>query len=551
MNPSQIIPALFDFVKSILRIAWVRHRVILDAMTVAAVGAVCWLFWRGASPDVVVYVGPPDSSSARAGLEVVSELRNTESPAGVRYRARVEYTNGFDDVRQRLQTSNDTIAIGFLSELESRQTDGEDQRRALSVLLPLDWDYLHVMCSVDFLRSIERRAGKVPKNLSEILGYLERPQRIFLGPPGSNSVKLAELILKQYDVSPTVHQALGINDWSGMRQGFRERKIDLAFYCGPLGSKTVFNVADDETAALVGVGPITKALRLTQNIAIAPANLPENLARAVVAPPAQDSSLPADHSGETTPETPIPFCRPDLETISVRRFLVCSSTLSTDDAYVMARAGRKALEQDYPIDLKLSDPPFVRDVQAPASQLRLHAGTALLRDQQSLTMWRDPTTWPSWLQLTALGVLVALGVEILRMLQRRLDELAGLASAEPAPGTAAAAPTPDKAYQGFKQRMEGLEAELEQQAFVESASKSADWMQRMRQLREEIRAATELSEPHRDSLLRDLALAVQFMSLRRETPPAKQRGRKTSAAESVEPATHKAAADPRDDEPTA
>jgi hypothetical protein len=119
MNPTPIIPAIYDFFKSILKIVWLRYRIVLDVMTVAVVVAVCWMLWKGSSPDVVVYAGPPDSSSARAGKDVAAELRNTASPRGIHYRARIVNTTGFDDIRQRLENSDDGIAVGFLSELES------------------------------------------------------------------------------------------------------------------------------------------------------------------------------------------------------------------------------------------------------------------------------------------------------------------------------------------------------------------------------------------------------------------------------------------------
>ena len=121
------------------------------------------------------------------------------------------------------------------------------------------------MCRTGFLREIECRSGKIPEKLAEVLGYLEDTKhRVFMGTAGSNSAKLGEMILDQYGVSTSTHAATGIADWAGMRPDFQEKMIDLTFYCGPVGSKTIMSIAGDETVALIGVGPIAEALALQQ-----------------------------------------------------------------------------------------------------------------------------------------------------------------------------------------------------------------------------------------------------------------------------------------------
>ncbi len=530
MNASQIIPAIYDFLTSIVRFMWVRHRVVLDALFLAVTVTVAWMLWSDSSPDVVVYVGPRDSASARAGRDVVAELRRTESPSGVHYRVRMEYTTGFEDIRQRLENSVDGIAIGFLSEVENTQGDVDGKRGSLKALLPLDWDYLHVMCRIDFMRDIELKTGTIPKNLDEVLGYLEKKKhRVFLGPAGSNSAKLAEMVLGQYGVSIASNSAAGIVDWAGMRQAFKEDMIDVAFYCGPVGSKTIFTIADERTVALIGVGPIAEALALQQNMAIVPAKLPENLARAEVVPPVAVGGNPGEDTGEVKSLPPIPFSQKDMVTISVRRYLVCSSSLSTADAYLMAQGAKKALEGDYQIDFKLERPPYIHDVQTPPSRLRLHPGTKLLGDNQPLVLWRDPSTWPGWLQLAALGLALTLGIEVLRLGQRKLDEFAGLSSpgATPAsPAATPASPTGDHVYLTLKHRIDSCEAELDQQSYVESDAKLGEWTERIRALRKEIRAVTVLTDEQREKLLGGVSsLQEDLMLLQRESSPTNKRSR--------------------------
>ncbi len=529
MNPSQIIQAVYDFIKTMLKVVWMRQRVVFDILFLVVAATVGWMVLSDFSPAIVVYVGPRDSASARAGKSVVTELRHTLSPSGIPYRVRIENTTGFEDVRQNVENTIDGIAIGFLTEVENRQGDGDDKTGPLSALLPLDWDYLHVICRTGFLREIERRTGKIPQNLAEVLSYLDKKHRVFLGTAGSNSAKLGEMILDQYGVSTSSHAAPGIADWTGMRQAFQENMIDLAFYCGPVGSKTIMSIASDETVALIGVGPIAEALALQQNMVVVPAQLPENLARAEVVPKVAVGAINSGQgSGEVSAQS-ISFCPKGLDTIKVRRFLVCSSSLSTADAYIIAQAAKRSLEGDYLIDFNLNRVPSVRDVQAPPSHIHLHPGTELLRDHKSLVLWISPSTWPSWLQITLFGLAFTLGIELLRMGQRQLDELAGLTV--PQIGTPSATDVPlSPAYTTFQQRMERCESELETQTYLESDAKLCEWTDRIRFIRNDIRADLTLTDSQREKLLAGvLSLRVDLMSLPRESAPAGKRSRGKSA----------------------
>lgn len=163
---------------------------------------------------------------------------------------------------------------------------------------------------------------------------------------GSNSAKLGEIILSQSILNTADHSATTIANWAGMRLAFKESQIDLAFYCGSVGSKTTMTMAGDETVALIGVGPIAEAFALQQNMAVVPARRPENLARADVLPLLAVGARHGTDTGEAR-SLPILFCSKDLNTVSVRRFLVCSSSLPTADAYLIAHAAKKSLEGDY------------------------------------------------------------------------------------------------------------------------------------------------------------------------------------------------------------
>ena len=268
---------------------------------------------------------------------------------------------------------------------------------------------------------------------------------------------------------------------------------------------------------------------------VVPAKLPENRARAEVVQPL--SAIHGADTGEMRSQ-PIPFCSSGLDTISMRRFLVCSSSLSTADAYIIARAAKKSLEGDYLIDFNLNRVPFVRDAQARPSHIHLYPGTELLRDQKSLVLWINPNTWPSWQQITLFGLAFTLGIELLRMGQRQLDELAGLAAPETTPQNTANtpnSPTVAHADATFKLRIETCESELETQTYIESDAKLSEWADRIRFIRNDIRADLTLTDNQREKLLVGvLSLRMDLMSLLRESAPTSKRSRgKTVASAST------------------
>jgi len=88
-------------------------RVVLDILFLVVVAAVGWMVLSDFSPAIMVYVGPRDSASARAGNSVVAELRHTLSPSGIPYRVRIEHTSGFEDVRQTSRTRSTESRLVF------------------------------------------------------------------------------------------------------------------------------------------------------------------------------------------------------------------------------------------------------------------------------------------------------------------------------------------------------------------------------------------------------------------------------------------------------
>jgi hypothetical protein len=146
------------------------------------------------------------------------------------------------------------------------------------------------------------------------------------------------------------------------------------------------------------------------------------------------------------------------------------------------------------------------------------------------------------------GLTVTVGIELLRTLQKRLDQLAGivtpgLSAPPPPPASAAAdaaadtAPTPPNngdEYARLKQRIEACEAELEQQTHVESATKLTEWNERIRELRKSIRASKSLTDEQREHLdVGVLSLRVDLMSLGREPASSAKRSRAKTAAAPV------------------
>jgi len=100
---------------------------------------------------------------------------------------------------------------------------------------------------------------------------------------------------------------------------------------------------------------------------------------------------------------------------------------------LIAKAAHKALQENYTIDLQLTNPPFGRDAQmyplqqTLPSHLPLHAGAILLRGPKVARAVARSQQLAELVATHVFGTRRNAGIEMLRLAQRRLDALAGIA----------------------------------------------------------------------------------------------------------------------------
>jgi hypothetical protein len=518
MNIPSLIEALYHALQSLGRLAWDNSQKALNLITLALAFAVLWGGWLSfGQQQVVLFVGPPGSSTARVGQDLVERFAATRNANGVNYRVSLEPTAGTFSIRERMALESTRIPLGFV---EDGQVTGP-QSANLRALLPMDWDYLFVLCSRKWLR--EQPISK-PQTLFDILSQLKslRSGRIFIGPEKSGTAEMARTVLAKFEEVREEQYSKGIGDWKEMRMALKSDEIDLAFYSGPIGSETLTELASDGTCALLGLGPITDAIEQETGAKYLASQLPPHLAVAQSFPSPkvdlQKSSSGVSQGSQaevpTADKQPIPFCQPDLHTIASRRVLACPASLTAGDAYQLGSTAVELLRnKGYEINLAADDLPYGSQRKAGISlRMQPHAALVAMRQGTAPFVWRQISTWPSWLQSIAALLLGLLGLDLLRTLSGRLDaamednrdtSLREESMATTVPNLPVNA-EPRPAYQRLLQQLDQAEQEVDDKPHVDLAAELPQWNERLKFLRRSIRSA-ELEESQRELLLKRVA----------------------------------------------
>jgi hypothetical protein len=236
-----------------------RHPLpVVVAVVVALTGFVVWeSYRRTASREITVLIGPPGSSGRRMGTRVAEQLDVTSPGPGVQYGTSLRSTQGYEEMRDILSTDKKGLTVGFA--IDDGGTDSN-----LRVLMPLDWDYLHVLVRTKFLQDNFAARPQWPSQLGDVVEQLGE-RKVFIGPTSSGTRRIAQVVLEKY--FPVSRQrkiadlvAPDIDDWEEVQSALRSGKIDLAFYTGPIESKTVQEIAGEGTAVLLGLNDIADAV---------------------------------------------------------------------------------------------------------------------------------------------------------------------------------------------------------------------------------------------------------------------------------------------------
>lgn len=340
-------PSIGAGVKSLARVVSQHWRFLL--FVVVAVGAVYGILeWYRAefSREIVVLAGPPGSSGARMAKRIADSIRTTERVPGVRFAVRIDDTSGLYDMVERVRNNQEGNIVGF-------DTDRSDHAKDLRTLVPLDYDYLHVLCRTRFL--VDEGLESAVYHFEDILPQVRR-NRVFAGPPKSGTRRLAELIFGQYCITGIKFEQLltpHIVDWEQARAALKNDGVDLVFYTGPIGATTIRDIANDQTAVLLDLDEIHESLAADDKSSLWPVSFPRNAYTAAKWPRTRGLADTFVLSLAPPGFTVLPFARPSpgefrfcptrVHTFAVRRLLVCAPTMSPDDAYLIAQAAQSEL----------------------------------------------------------------------------------------------------------------------------------------------------------------------------------------------------------------
>jgi hypothetical protein len=432
MSPSEFLsalwPTLVDFARKFWRWCTVHGRSLRYA---ASIAVVIWLalFWYQSRfrDEIVILTAARGSSSSLSVDRLASAIRATERVPGVNYTVRTETTHGAIEIERRLRGDVKGNVIAYY--LNEKDPPGE-----IKLLLPLDYDYLHILCRADFA------AQKFPKDFSyqfrdvfpKITG-----QRVFAGPPGSEARRLAECIAVRYgrqrdELENFVNPA--IDDWVEARAGLKMGTLDLVFFMGPFDTDTIKAIADDRSAVMLGLEDSYEALARHEGFSLIPVQFPHSSYSAARWDVPTRQFLP-----ELSRKLTLEFCPRDLTTLATRRLIACSSAMQASDASQLAFAAYTALASDSPEigDLN-AEPPGVIGKPVLDKMIPPHAGAVLSRKPDPPSVLWSPASWSptfvSGISGIILFLLSKLG-ESVRSSASRTEEPAG---AIEAPATAPA-----------------------------------------------------------------------------------------------------------------
>ncbi|OYW23031.1 MAG: hypothetical protein B7Z55_03950 [Planctomycetales bacterium 12-60-4] len=417
--------------------------------------------WYGKGIEILT--GPAGASSWRKADDIETAILNATPAPLLRYQVTQRETQGFDHIQRLLAKDTSGTKIGFGMEA----TNHDEGFGQATVLVPLDWDYLHILCRrqliVDLEEYLEVKIDpETPLRLGRVLSWIEEaesrrknktgasnksegearrtaaetPQvfgtvgRMYVGPQLSGTRRFAEWVLDHYGLDVDDCAATGIGDWNEACVQTKQGELDFLFFSGPLGAGTVDGLTSE--SVLLSIDDICDAVAKQNEMRVSPAEFPQNSYRASTtfsdglarseasnAPsePADATEMTNESSGSESGEgessnkdaaKALRFCPAGTKTISTRRVLLCSPQMSAFDAYQIAKAVKETLPATISESWRSAPPNSAADVR-PSGELVLpiHPGALPLKRGEPLRTLFDPWTWPAWCQTLAATFLFA------------------------------------------------------------------------------------------------------------------------------------------------
>lgn len=336
--------------------------------------------------------GPAGGTGREQSQKIAEAVTRQSSLIGYKYAVQTDHTNGYEENQQRISRDRTGRMFGFAH-------DGFNDGETIRVLLPLERSVLHVIARRKFLEDLKPASASAAAvdassaapaapaeaiSLGRIAASL-KPGRVFLGPKGSGTYQAAKLVLEHYVSNVEKYQTHGVADWNEMRAAFHTGQIDVGFCGTRIGADSVTRMARDGACVLLDLGPDAQTICQTE---------PQLTVGAIL------KNSYANGSG---------FCADNLQSVSMRRVLICASSMSDRDAWFLCQAANLALRPEIG-DLHLQE-------EADRQSLRFLAHDGALQFWEN----RSFSYIPQGLIYFGLTVLFGVVVEVLRFAAVRLQ----------------------------------------------------------------------------------------------------------------------------------
>lgn len=327
--------------------------------------------WR--TVRLTLLVGPGGSTAFQPAQKIADQLIQSPGIFQNKFEVELVSTSGYEENRRRIEADVTGRIFGFAH-------DGFGESEHVQILLPMEWNYCHIFCS----KRLYQQVGERPKNsefgpsFGDVVNFLG-PGQVYLGPRESGTRQVAELVLRQYGLSPDKLSTHGVSDWHEMRAAFQTDHVQLAFYQGTLDSPVIDAIAQDGKTILLGLNDSRDAL-VQSNSQLAPLDFAANL---------------YDVGG---------FCPRPQKSVATRRVLACSSHMSESIAFDVASRAKDAIKDTTELRWDMLPPDVARKAENRPFAYSIHPGARLVRDD------RTPKSLPfTWWQIGAVVAVFLIG----------------------------------------------------------------------------------------------------------------------------------------------
>jgi NMT1-like family len=378
-NLQELLPNIWTRFSDFVR----RHTIALIASALIVLAAMTlWSQYRDwMTHDIALLSGPSGGAGVDDSIRIVRQVESESNSFSARYQVHVEPTEGFEAARKAINDDVSGKVIGFAH-------DGFNNTDNIRLLLPLDKNFLHILCWRKFLTEVAITtesqtstggvepvsAGTAGGNsgkkvvFSQIAAKL-RPGRVYSGGRTSGTRQMADLVAAHYGIELGKLQAPGIANWHDMRAAFNNGSIDLAFMNTRMDEQIIKDIAKDGNCILVGLDGSHEAIAQ---------------GRVYVFP--EEFAANSYSNGD--------FCPEIIQTIASRRVLICSKYMPERTAFFLAEQAHTAMRRVIP-EIDWETPPPGQTERTKLTY-ELHPGTKRLKDEKPPGLMPWNTTYLFW-----------------------------------------------------------------------------------------------------------------------------------------------------------